>query len=187
MTHRPVSSAVTRRVTLAALATGSLVTALTAMPALAGEATPGATPHSRVDHPLNGAWAWSRNLNGDVETGHGVFHRNGVYVEYDTVIGVGVGFWRATSETEAQCLVQYQDLTGTWQRIAGPEELFEPGYVPAAFTYGREIITIRADVRVNDDGAGVSLSGGFVVYHANGSVLHSTTISRNGTRQSPCE
>lgn len=174
--------ALSRRAALQGLGAGSLAMLAARLVAVAQEATPEDVVFSRVDHPLLGAWQWNMNLNFDRDSQIAVLSRSGQYLEFDPVAGLGVGFWRATGADTGECFAQYQGLAGTWQRIAGPEELFDPGYEPKAFTYRREIVTTQTMLRLRDDGMGILQTGTFRAYVPNGTNAYTTGLTRTGIR-----
>jgi hypothetical protein len=165
------------------VAAGSAILMARQLTALARESTPDVPDFPRADHPLNGAWEWTRNISGDADSTHGVFHRSGIYLEFDRLVGVGIGFWRATSETEADLTVQYQHLDGTWQSLDGPVEMFDADFVPAMLTFmGGDILTLRTDASVINSGTGITLSGVISVYNVNGTIGYTDSLTRNGRR-----
>ncbi len=60
--------------------------------------------------------------------------------------------------------------------------MLEPGYVPSAFRFDREIVAVNTRVTVNDAGDRIIQTGSFDVYDAFGHSLYSSSTSRNARR-----
>jgi hypothetical protein len=182
MTIRTFARPVSRRAALASLGIGSLALA-TRQLAFAQAATPAAEEVSRIDYPLIGAWQWADGV-GEVP-GPGFFAPDGTYVEYDRDFGVGVGFWRPTGEDTAELVATFQLLTGSYQNLAGPVEMFEPAYVPQGHAFRGDMVTIRQRLVLDASGTGVTTSGTFQVWVASGDTfenVYSAGFGRKATR-----
>jgi hypothetical protein len=134
--------------------------------AWAQDATPQTSEVARADHPINGAWEWSTDLNGfddlnltnNIEQGEShptpiIFSRDGTCLEYDAVFGVGIGFWRTLDAQQGEVVMQYQTLAGPWLNITGPVEFFDVDHVPTPPTFDyTEFIVTRSRLTVDDAG-----------------------------------
>jgi hypothetical protein len=176
----------TRRTAALTLGLGGLSALFAAHPALsAKEATPAATPFPRIGHPLVGAWQWRDWQWGDPtastlsDPSIGTFYPDGTYLTYESFEGVGIGFWRATGERTADLLVTYQTLAGAWRTLTGPEEMFEPGYVPTGHVFEIANGTITRSLRIAIEEAmpAFMASGHYVVRDASGALVYSTTTT----------
>ena len=68
-------------------------------------------PDRLADHPVIGTWWTANDAPGPgVATAYAVFHADGIYLEVDPNIGVGVGVWRATGKRSAELTYVFQDI-----------------------------------------------------------------------------
>jgi len=173
-----------RRATLTSLGLGGLALSLSRhLATLAQPASPEAEI-SRIDHPLNGVWEWNKDLGHNLPATPGIFYPDGAYLEFDIFNGLGLGFWRPTSEQAADAVVLYQLLVGSWAELAGPVELFEPDFVPAHPEFNQDfILRFHQDLRVNNAGDTLTGSGVWdVVDLASGDSVYAENISRHAKR-----
>jgi hypothetical protein len=188
MTPPPTVPTVSRRAAVVGLAVAGLGLALTAsaLPAIAQDATPDATPFPRLGHPLIGAW---QHTTAELHTnaalsapGIGVFHPDGTYLTYESFSGVGIGFWRATGEITADLVVTYQILAGSWRTLAGPEEMFDPGYVPAGHVFEGGTITLTQRIEIDATMNAYMARGTLAVREEDEFVVFSDTASGQAVR-----
>jgi hypothetical protein len=171
------SAPFTRRTAALTLGLGGLSALLATRPALTAQpATPAATPVPRIGHPLVGAWQWTDlSSSSDSDPAIGVFYPDGTYLTYESFSGVGIGFWRATGERTAELVVTFQTLAGAWQTLAGPEEWFEPDYVPTGHVFDVEngTVTVTWHMTLDDALTTFVASGDFVVRGPGGDIVYS--------------
>lgn len=107
MDHPRQSQSISRRSTLALA--GAMALGLGLRHTSAQDATPQDVEIDRRDHPLTGPWRWNWD---EVEPGSmvtvGAFDLHGVYFEYDSAFGVGLGYWQPTGERTADLVLAYQ-------------------------------------------------------------------------------
>jgi len=185
MNRLPSHSLVSRRSIVAGIGTSSLALALGRYTTFAQEASPAAEV-SRINHALNGVWEWNIDLGRNFTGAPGTFYADGAYLEYDSFNGLALGFWRATSDREAEAVVLYQPLADSWAMLSGPVEMFDLDYLPTHPDFATDIILrFRQDIRIDGTGDHITAIGWWDVFDLRDAVSeYSESLGRNARRMS---
>jgi hypothetical protein len=146
----PDTTGVSRRTALTAVVASGLALALGPLPAFADDASPDATEHSRVDHPIVGAWEMVI-LEGHPLPTIGMFNADGTYVEFDPDprFGLGLGLWIPTGDRTAEVVCNFQ-RPARFEQEGVERAMFAVDYVPEPHAFLPEVVSLRLS-----QGAGV--------------------------------
>lgn len=155
-----------RRSAIAGIATGAIILTRVATASHAGqEASPVAQGAPWRGHPAVGTWQWVSN---PVHPSSAIIADDGTYVEYDPLLGVGIGLWRATEERAAEIAV-------TFQRVAREWGVFASDAVPKAPSFRSDLavdlVTMRVTIEVNGAGNALTATGSITALNTEGDVI----------------
>ena len=129
-------------------------------------ATPSTNRPPWHDHPVVGVWRWVSN---PVHSSSAIVADDGTYLEYDPLLGVGIGLWRATAERTAEVVVTFQHVTREW-------EVFASRAVPEAPAFRSDLVVglaaMRITIKVGADGNALTATGMITGLDAQGDIIH---------------
>ncbi len=166
MTIHRSTTPLSRRSAVTGLATGAILLTGVATPSHAAqEASPVAARAPWHSHPVVGTWQWVSN---PVHPSSAVIAADGTYLEYDPLLGVGIGLWRATGEQTADVVVTFQEVARAWGVFASDAAPEAP-----AFRSDRvvDLVTMRVSIGVDPEGNALTATGSITAHDASGKVV----------------
>lgn len=177
-THRS-STSLSRRTALASLAGAGLALPIAAMrdSLAAQEATPSGGGRPWQGHPVIGTWQWNSE---PVGPSLAIVSVDGTYLEYDELLGIGIGLWGASGDRTAEVFIRFQQAVRDWS-------VFRPGYSPEPPTFRMDIVatlvTVRMTVEIDENQNAATATGRLEARNVEGDVVDaSSTIARRANR-----
>jgi hypothetical protein len=113
-----------------------------------------------------GTWQW---VSTPVHPPTAIVAEDGAYVEYDPLLGVGIGLWRATDERTAEVVVTFRQLDREWG-------VFAPDTVPEAPEFRSDLVfdrvALRMRIEVDEAGNALTATGSITALDAQGDILY---------------
>jgi hypothetical protein len=113
-----------------------------------------------------GIWQW---LSNPIHPPTAIIAGDGAYVEYDPLLGVGIGLWRATAERTAEAVVTFRQVDREWG-------VFAPDTVPDVLAFRSDLVfdlvAVRMRMEVDAAGNALTATGSITAVDAQGTIVY---------------